>query len=730
MNMKKKGEWIRQAYRVLQAFPFVQGALYYVEVCPSGQQSGGGVTRFIHALDLRSVNRGAGPDALLKRNRFSFFPIQGLFVEKGILYQVFGKLDGNLMADHLYRSVPLSLAETIHILKVVSGHLVRMYERREFTVIHPQNMILSQDSVRFLYGGPIGMLPKRGGGNQPPTPAGEQQREEPLDAYSFGALAYIMLTGASPVPGSVTPIQSYRRDVPPELEHFVIKSLTADPKSRPRVSDIWGWLDALPLNTDFEKKKSDPIYWLKPDKESLETYLFQFPDSSSQEATDPMDATGWEGWEAGEVDAGPWIKRTTVAPTPSVRVEETSDTSLSKVEPAPLPEQSTKKPLPQPKGEQVWTSKDGTERLKEQPESDRSSKPTPLHPVKAWLSRRPVIAIATVVALLGGGIGAYFLNAGGLSADEAEEAARYYGESVKSFKDHHLDEAITQAQKAVKADPKEEEYLIYLANLYNEKKQHDRSINVLKKGVKTAPKARVYDSLSVYLLMDGEKDEARDAVEKALKLDPDNPRFLYHRGKVYGARENYDAAAQALQKAVKLEPDSARYHGMLSYYLLHTGDIEGAKEHGEKATQLEPRGAFYWMKVGQAYLADRQKVYHDGGDSKKNRGEMAKRTEVAIHAFHQVVSLDPKSGQGYYYLSIAQYFYGSFSASEKSAQNSVRLSPKIAGYQYQYGVVLQKQGKKKEAKNAYEQALKLDAGNARYEKALGEFQKQEKKKKK
>ncbi|PTX58133.1 hypothetical protein C8P63_1186 [Melghirimyces profundicolus] len=262
--MKKKGDRIRGTYRVLQAFPFVQGVLYYTEVEPDsrdGKPSTPLPTRFLHGLDIRSIRKRVDLKKLLKRDTGVFFPLQGLFVEEGILYQVLGKLDGQLLAHHLYRSVPLTANEAIHILQCVSGHLVRIYRKDLFTVVHPQNMLITGGSVRFLYGGPSGLLPKLKGG--PPgggraVPEERKRQEQMMDAYSLGALAYIMLTGTSPSPpGNLLPIRTCRRDVPPSLEHLIMQSLLAEPESRPRVEDLWETLRRIPV--DRELKKEHPI---------------------------------------------------------------------------------------------------------------------------------------------------------------------------------------------------------------------------------------------------------------------------------------------------------------------------------------------------------------------------------------------------------------------------------------------------------------------------------------
>ncbi|MFD1395701.1 hypothetical protein ACFQ49_09660 [Kroppenstedtia eburnea] len=242
MKIKQKGERIRGTFRVFQSFPFIQGVLYYTEVTPrQGESSESSPTRFLHGLDIRLLRKGTELRRLLKRDRNAFFPVHGLFVEEGTLYQVFGKLEGNLMAHHLYRSVPLPLNQAIHFLRSITGHLVRIHKQGLFTVVHPQNMLITPDSIRFLYGGPLGLLPKTRG-SRPGTmdPVAVRQQDQAMDAYSLGALAYIMFTGTSPAPGGkLLPVRSYRGDVPQALEHLIMQSLLAAPQSRPRVEEFW-----------------------------------------------------------------------------------------------------------------------------------------------------------------------------------------------------------------------------------------------------------------------------------------------------------------------------------------------------------------------------------------------------------------------------------------------------------------------------------------------------------
>lgn len=265
MNTIKPGDWIRNTYRVLHSFPFVQGVLHYTEIPPrSGAEPCEEEpipTRFLHGMDLRHIRRGAHLSELLRRDRSAFVPLQGLFVEKGTLFQVYGKMEGTLMAHHLYQAVPLSLGETLDLLRAIAGHWVRLQEQNQFVVIHPQNMLITNDSIRFLYGGNDGLLPKWNGNNPSPQkdPAQRRKQEHSLDAYSLGALTYIMLTGSSPQPGtSLEPVRSFRSDVPEGLEYFVMRTLQAKPEERPTIGQLWQWLEQIPIEADRQKKKKIP----------------------------------------------------------------------------------------------------------------------------------------------------------------------------------------------------------------------------------------------------------------------------------------------------------------------------------------------------------------------------------------------------------------------------------------------------------------------------------------
>lgn len=241
--MKAQGEWIRDTYRILKAFPFVIGVLYFTE----GNTKQGPQTRFIHALDVRAVSENIQEEQLLARDDSVFFPVREVFKEDGILYQVFYRLEGNLLAHYIQQNAPLPISDMAWMVRGITGHLLRLYKDGSFTIVHPQNIIItSGNAIRFLYGGPIGGLPKGIGADRLDHEAALEMNHL-YDSYTVGTLIYQMLTGKNPLAAGieVPPISTYRQDCPGELEELVMRALSFAIRKRPKIGEIFGVLDRL-----------------------------------------------------------------------------------------------------------------------------------------------------------------------------------------------------------------------------------------------------------------------------------------------------------------------------------------------------------------------------------------------------------------------------------------------------------------------------------------------------
>ncbi|MBA4603012.1 hypothetical protein [Thermoactinomyces mirandus] len=240
MKEVREGEWIKAKYRVIKRFPFVIGTLYYTEY-HLGQEVH---TRFVHALDLHLSGKNLNFRSLLERDDQVFFPISEVLVDEDreLLFQVFRHLEGTLLAHYLGKHAPLSLKEAIEFGRKTVRHLLRLYDVGQFTLVHPQNMVLtSARSLRFLYGGERGALPKGLAGS-----GGENTRVNQMyDSYTVGVFLYQMLTGKNPMAQGLTipSVSCYRNDCPFELDQFVLRLLSLDINKRPGVEEMADFFD-------------------------------------------------------------------------------------------------------------------------------------------------------------------------------------------------------------------------------------------------------------------------------------------------------------------------------------------------------------------------------------------------------------------------------------------------------------------------------------------------------
>jgi predicted TPR repeat methyltransferase len=89
-------------------------------------------------------------------------------------------------------------------------------------------------------------------------------------------------------------------------------------------------------------------------------------------------------------------------------------------------------------------------------------------------------------------------------------------------------------------------------------------------------------------LRESRMDEALQAYERALALDPGNLDACVGLGYVFNERGDYASAKATLAKALTIDPDHADVHYMLGTIARHEGDVTAAMQHFERAIECRP----------------------------------------------------------------------------------------------------------------------------------------------
>lgn len=133
-----------------------------------------------------------------------------------------------------------------------------------------------------------------------------------------------------------------------------------------------------------------------------------------------------------------------------------------------------------------------------------------------------------------------------------------------------------------------------LGNCYSRLSRNEEALEAYEKAIELEPENPTYyqNKGSIYAAM-GDADKAQELYAKAASmsetLDPIEAAVsFYNMGVTYINAGKNQEAADALQKAVELNPNHAESHYQLGITLLGLNDMEGAMEHLKTYLELSP----------------------------------------------------------------------------------------------------------------------------------------------
>jgi tetratricopeptide (TPR) repeat protein len=133
-------------------------------------------------------------------------------------------------------------------------------------------------------------------------------------------------------------------------------------------------------------------------------------------------------------------------------------------------------------------------------------------------------------------------------------ARAYYGLGVALMKSQKCASAIPEFAAARSRDPGNYELVWDLAGAYDCNRQPEKAVPLLRSYAAARPSAANYNRLAQVEASLGHQTEAMQAIENALRLDPNNATSLAYRGLTKLALSDFSGADLDFQRALEIEP--------------------------------------------------------------------------------------------------------------------------------------------------------------------------------
>jgi tetratricopeptide (TPR) repeat protein len=159
----------------------------------------------------------------------------------------------------------------------------------------------------------------------------------------------------------------------------------------------------------------------------------------------------------------------------------------------------------------------------------------------------------------------------------------------------------------------------------------------------------------------GDKQQALDDYNEALRLAPRNADLYYNRGVFYAAQNDGDAAMRDFQAALGINPKHVPALLKRARIYQTRGNFSGALADYSQAILAQPKTAALWSERGYVRIL---------------LGEY----QAAIQDEAEAIRRDPKLARAYYFRGAAYAGLGDSESARSDIASAVRLDPSLARY--------------------------------------------------
>ena len=253
--------------------------------------------------------------------------------------------------------------------------------------------------------------------------------------------------------------------------------------------------------------------------------------------------------------------------------------------------------------------------------------------------------------------------------------------------------AQSELRLAVRLDPTDVWALTQLSAVYEETGHLQDALEALEIAIRsaTSPQERAHCHLQAgrLSLQLREVNRARNHLEEAVRLAPDQAEAHYYLGRACQQWREPAQAAEAYRRAIQLAPQEASYHAALGEVALELGQLDEARAETTQAVTLQPQEAAFHAQLGLI------------------EWKLGNLSSAREH-YQRAVALNPQ--QPNYHLALAQLYQaeGQRERSAKHLEAALAADPQRADLHLAWGEFHAQAGHIKQALASFARAVELN----------------------
>jgi tetratricopeptide (TPR) repeat protein len=290
-----------------------------------------------------------------------------------------------------------------------------------------------------------------------------------------------------------------------------------------------------------------------------------------------------------------------------------------------------------------------------------------------------------------------------------------------------LDLAEKQFRDALRLDPANLEANLNLIRAYLESKQASEGLHMaaeFSQQHKNEVQAQL--SLGILLASEGQYKAAKLALEKADVLKPRTFEILYNLGQTLLLNGEYSQAELVLNRALALKPESPETLYLLAQVLADESRPMDALALLVRAHKIATENTdiillMAQISISQNYFEDAIPLLESGVSIAPQRANLhaalgesylqSDRMGKAVEEFDKVIAIAP-SAQAYALLGLSYQRLGRFEEAKQNFQQGLKLDPHNLGCLFNLGLIAERQGDAAGADAKFQEVLRLNPNYA------------------